>query len=257
MISNFHTHTHRCRHATGTEEEYIARALEGGFRTLGFSDHSPYWFDSDFYSDFRMFREQLPDYAATVLALKEKYAGTIEIRLGLETEYYPRLFPELLRHLRDYPFDYLLLGQHYVDHEVNQCYLGAMRTADPNFLETYCNQVIDAVYTGSFSCFAHPDIFGFTGDEKIYRKQMGRVCRAAKQCGIPLEINFLGLRTGRHYPDERLLAVAAEEGNKVIFGSDAHTAKDVWDPETEERALGLVKTYGLELVSDFQMRGIG
>lgn len=257
MISNFHTHTHRCRHADGAEEEYIARALEGGFQILGFSDHTPYWFDSDFYSTFRMFPEQLPDYVCSILSLKQAYTGTIDIRLGLETEYYPRLFPELLRHLQDYPVDYLLLGQHYVDHEVKQCYLGAMNTADPDFLQTYCDQVIDALYTGCFSCFAHPDILGFTGDPALYKQQMRRVCRAAKQCDTPLEINFLGLRQGRHYPNSQFLSVAGEEGCKVILGSDAHTPRDVWDPVMEEKALELVKTYGLELVSDFPMRGIG
>ena len=29
--SNFHTHTTRCKHATGTEREYVEKAIEAGF----------------------------------------------------------------------------------------------------------------------------------------------------------------------------------------------------------------------------------
>ena len=38
MIANYHTHTWRCRHADGTEREYVERAIEGGLKILGFSD---------------------------------------------------------------------------------------------------------------------------------------------------------------------------------------------------------------------------
>ena len=35
MIANYHTHTWRCRHADGTEREYVERAIEGGIRCWG------------------------------------------------------------------------------------------------------------------------------------------------------------------------------------------------------------------------------
>ena len=41
MLTNYHTHTARCGHAEGTEEEYILTALRCGFKVLGFSDHTP------------------------------------------------------------------------------------------------------------------------------------------------------------------------------------------------------------------------
>ena len=40
MIANYHTHTWRCRHADGTEREYVERAIEGGLKILGFSDRT-------------------------------------------------------------------------------------------------------------------------------------------------------------------------------------------------------------------------
>ena len=74
MIANYHTHTWRCRHATGTEEEYIQRAFDRGLTVFVFSDHTPYIFPGDYYCRMRMYPDELADYAATVHGLKEKYA---------------------------------------------------------------------------------------------------------------------------------------------------------------------------------------
>ena len=55
--ANYHTHTPRCRHAGGSEREYIENAIAAGMTTLGFSDHTPYFFEGKYYSSFRMFPE--------------------------------------------------------------------------------------------------------------------------------------------------------------------------------------------------------
>lgn len=71
MIANYHTHTWRCRHADGTEREYVERAIEGGLKILGFSDHSPYPFPEGYDSGMRMRLDQVEGYVDTVLALKK------------------------------------------------------------------------------------------------------------------------------------------------------------------------------------------
>ena len=50
MTANFHTHTARCRHARGTDREYVESAIRAGISVLGFSDHSPYYFPDGYYS---------------------------------------------------------------------------------------------------------------------------------------------------------------------------------------------------------------
>lgn len=67
MIANYHTHTWRCHHASGSEREYVERAIEGGFRILGFADHSPYLFPDGYVSGHRMLPSQFEDYV-TVLS---------------------------------------------------------------------------------------------------------------------------------------------------------------------------------------------
>jgi histidinol-phosphatase (PHP family) len=36
---NYHSHTWRCGHATGTDEAYVKSAIANGFKIYGFSDH--------------------------------------------------------------------------------------------------------------------------------------------------------------------------------------------------------------------------
>jgi len=255
MIANYHTHTVRCRHAVGAEEEYIRCGMEAGLTHLGFSDHTPYLFPGGYYSTYRMYPEQLDDYVDTVLALKDKYRDRLQIHLGLEAEYYPKFFPELLQLLREYPMEYLILGQHFVGSEIGEPYSGRP-TADPQILIQYCDQVIEAMYTGLFSCLAHPELLNFRGDDKLFSRHMRRVCKAANACGIPLEINFEGMRGGRHYPAERFWRLAAEENCSVVLGCDAHDPQGVCDWESEEKAMRMVETYDLQLLADMPLRSL-
>lgn len=247
MIANLHTHTPRCRHAVGSEEEYVQYALKGSLQTLGFSDHTPYWFPGDYYTHMRMYPEELTQYADTIRDLQSKYTGKLDIRLGLEVEYYPAFLPELLPRLRDAGIEYMLLGQHWCGNEIGEPYNGRP-TEDEGLLQRYCNQVIEAMETGLFTYLAHPDLLHFVGEDRIYQRHMKRLCQAAKGCNIPLEINLLGLREGRHYPNKLFWEIAAQEGCHVALGSDAHRPEYVVDPDTEASARDLVKEYGLKLL---------
>ena len=122
MIANYHTHTWRCLHAAGTEREYVENAIKGGYKILGFSDHTPMPYPGGYVSNVKMRPVQLEDYVDTVLALREEYRKDIEIHLGLEVEYYPGLFEALLTLLQPYPIEYFLLGQHYLGDEIGEPY---------------------------------------------------------------------------------------------------------------------------------------
>ena len=104
------------------------------------------------------------------------------------------------------------------------------------------------MHTGLFTYIAHPDIVNFTGDAKIYRKHVRRLCQAAKSCKIPLEINLLGIDEGRYYPNPLFWEVAAEEGNPVVIGMDAHIPEHVARIDAEKKALQMVQALSLELI---------
>lgn len=255
MLANYHTHTHRCRHARGSEREYVENAIKSGLQVLGFSDHSPQFFPNGYYSTFRMFPEQLDDYVQTVLALRQEYAGKIEIPLGLELEYYPALLPQLLPILWDHPMDYLLLGQHFVGNEYDDRYT-ARPTEELRLLEKYCDQTIEAMQTGLFSCLAHPDLVNFRGEQSVYVRNVRRICREAKSCGIPLEYNLLGLSEGKHYPNPRFWEVAAEEGCDVILGRDAHWPEALLDETHLRIAKDALEKLGITPLERLTLRNL-
>ena len=255
MIANFHTHTPRCNHAVGSEDAYIRCALEAGLQTLGFSDHSPYPFPKGYYSSFRMKPHELQEYADTVLQLRKAYAGQIQIPLGLEVEYYPKFFPELVRMLKDHGIEYMLLGQHFLYNEMEGVGSNGP-TADEALLRQYCDQTIEAMHTGLFTYFAHPDLIHYAGDWKFYMDTVRPMCAEAKKCGIPLEINLLGIREGRHYPNRFFWEMAAEEGCEVILGCDAHTPQSLNDPKAEREALALAKEFDLKVLETAVLRSI-
>ncbi|MBP3665682.1 MAG: histidinol-phosphatase [Clostridia bacterium] len=246
MKTNYHAHTHRCNHAETGERRYIEAALKEGFKIFGFADHVPQPY-TDFRSGMRMQPEETADYVNTLCALKEEYRGEIDVHIGFEAEYFPALFDDLLRLLEPYPYEYLMLGQHFLDHERGGTYV-AVPCAEEAGLAHYVDQCAEALNTGAFSCFVHPDIFRFTGEEAVYRAQMRRLCREAKGCGVPLEYNLLGLGTHRHYPNPIFWEEAAAVGNKVILGWDAHAPSWLEQPQLEASAVSFLDSLGLRRI---------
>ena len=232
MISNYHTHTKRCRHAVGTDEEYVLAAIDRGLQTLGFADHSPYIFAGDYYSTFRMPMEELGDYVASVLSLREKYADKIKIKLGLEMEYYPGCFAQTVAELKKYPLDYLILGQHALGNEQDDYFTG-WETQEESVLARYVSQCTEGLRTGMFACFAHPDLIKFTGDPEVYCRHMRKLILEAKALDIPLEFNLLGLQTHRNYPNRLFWEMVAQEDAKAIIGFDAHNPAVLRDEDLD------------------------
>ena len=253
MIANYHSHTARCRHAYGTETEYVEKAIERGLQIFGFSDHTPQFFPGDYYSFMRMYPQELEDYCNTVRNLQKQYSGKIEIPLGLEAEYYPAIWDELLPRLRDSGIEYLILGQHWLGNEQGEHGSGGI-TISEALLKQYCHQVMDGLSTGVFSYLAHPDLFHYVGSRKIYRKHMGELCRFARQGNIPLELNLLGILCSKHYPCEEFFALAAEEGCSVVLGLDAHDPSHISNLQPEEKAREIIRHYGLKVLDTVELK---
>lgn len=253
MIANYHTHTPRCRHASGDEETYVRNAISRGLTVFGFSDHTPQYFPGEYYSFMRMFPQELDDYCRTVRALRKQYQGQVNILLGLESEFYPGTWKEQLPRLQDAGIEYLILGQHWLGNEENEHGCGAP-TADEDLLKRYCRQVMQGIETEKFSYLAHPDLFRFVGEPKVYYRHMGEMVRFAREADIPLEINLAGITVGKHYPRRDFWELVAEENCKVILGLDAHTPEQVTDTAPENTALELVESLGLNLMATMELK---
>ena len=245
MFSNYHTHTRRCNHASGSEREYIENAIAAGIKVLGFSDHAPQFYKGGFVSGIRMRTSEAPEYVECIKKLAQEYKNEIEIYVGFEAEYFPDIFNKLLDFCRDYGVDYMIMGQHFLDSEDGGVYVGVPH-GDPGLLRRYTAQVTEGLQTGAFKYLAHPDFFCFTGDDEIYAEEAEKLCRELKKMNIPLEINMLGLAGGRHYPSERFFKIAKTVGNDVIVGCDAHTPSALSDTERQKKAFEFARGLGFE-----------
>ena len=249
MLFNYHTHTARCNHASGTDREYVEQAIVGGLKTLGFSDHAPYIFpDGQYPSEHRMKPDEIFEYAENIRSLAKEYEKDIRILCGFELEYYPDYHTDEMAFLRQVKPDYLILGQHFIGNEYSLLSSSRSLVGNDLGLIAHVTQVIAALATGDFDYLAHPDVAGRSFSEETMAREYRRLCRAAKRFHVPLEINLLGIRSGRHYPSNEFFKIAVEEGNDVILGTDAHNPYVVCDPESEAQALKMVQTLGLHLL---------
>ena len=244
MLTNIHTHTMRCGHAAGEDRAYVETAIRRGVRVLGFSEHVPMPFPDGHESRHRMPIRLLGDYVASILALREEYRDRIEIHLGFEAEYYPDLFDAMANLLSPYPMEYLLLAGHYSDS--SESIYNTCPQDDETALVRYTDALLAAMRTGRFTYLAHPDLFCFTGSRSVYRREAQRLCEGAKACGMPLEINLLGVREHRDYPNPHFWEVASEVGCRAVLGCDAHTPEDLADPDNIREAEAFARRFGIE-----------
>lgn len=247
-MKNYHTHTSRCHHAIGTEEEYILSAIESGYTELGFSDHTPWKYDSSYVSHMRMKDNELDGYIQTLLALKEKYKNQISIKIGLECEYFPKYMPWLKKILQEKPIDYIILGNHFDATDETGIYYG--RSVSKDKLIKYVDDCIHAMETGLYSYIAHPDLVAFDHDDPLYAQEMKRLCQEAKKYDIPLEFNLLGYKEHRQYPNHTFFKIVKSVGNRVIIGTDAHDSQALRDMETYQQAKQYLQNLGIDLTED-------
>lgn len=253
MIVNYHTHTPRCHHAKGCEREYVERAIRAGFKKFGFADHSPMIFEGDYYSGHRMRPEETAEYVETLVKLREEYKNDIELYIGFEVEYYPKFFQKFLDLIAPFPIDYLILGQHFLDNEIG-AHHSYHQTDRIDLLNQYVDQALEGLSTGCFTYLAHPDMFNFTGSDEEYYAPMKKLCEGAKKLNIPLELNMLGVWEKRIYPCERFYKIAAEVGNDVILGLDAHQPDRILEEYVLADALALANKCGVHLIDDVSLR---
>ncbi len=254
QIYNYHTHTYRCGHASGSDEDYVLAAIEAGYKVLGFSDHAPY---RDFPNKIsHMNRDEFPGYLESIRQLKEKYKDTIEIKLGIESEYYPYLIEEK-KELRK-SLDYMSLGQHFINPDGTGSFF--KNNSDEEIL-IYGKSVCEALDSGMYDYLCHPDVF--MNRQEVFNKTCEKVARMimekAAETKTPVEINIHGILRGIHdfpegpryyYPFREFWQIAAGYPIKVFFGVDAHKPEQLLDKETLDKAVEVVSDLGFDFIRE-------
>lgn len=223
---NYHSHTKRCGHASGEDEEYVKQAIKNGYTCIGFSDHAPY--ENGYVEGERMRKDEFNDYVQSVHFLQEKYKDQIEIRLGLEIEY----FEDFLDEIKEYRnlVDFMILGEH--EYAVKQIDFYMNHKDEDTLLNG--EQVAKACDDGLVDIVAHPDLFMFSKEEwnEACEKTAHKICQSAERNHALLELNLNGLRYGKRqigdeyrytYPYRKFWEVVSQYDIEVVYGLDAHT----------------------------------
>lgn len=260
---NLHTHTMRCGHAEGLDEQYIHSAIDAGFKVLGFSEHVP--MKEIRIPNCRMFYEQKDEYLSSMQSLKEQYKDQIEIKIGYEVEYFEDHLEYLLELRKE--CDYMILGQHlkYLIYEYD-CYC-----SDEDVL-IYAKQVEEALSKGLITYVAHPDYFmlGRNHFSKACIEASQRIAKASLLYDVPLEINLNGFRYGKRkyrfyqqpglieecypYPFRSFWEIVSSYGCKVIYGYDAHSPLTLLERDREEKANEILKYIPLDIIDEISIK---
>ena len=87
VLYEMHMHTPLCKHARGEPEDYAEVAKQRGLKGMVVTDHNPS--DDGWSPGVRMSVAELVDYVEMVDRARMAWAGKIDIRLGMESDYAP------------------------------------------------------------------------------------------------------------------------------------------------------------------------
>ena len=233
--NNYHTHTFRCGHAIGNDEEYVLEAIALGLNTLGFSDHVmlPNVKQEFVRGDY----EATQGYFDSIRNLQNKYKDRINIKLGFEAEAFKEFFPYYKKLLDEKTIDYLILGNHCtLDKGLVRNFFSKMTTK--NDIIEYKNTLITGMKTGLFAYVAHPDYFmdSYYKWNHFVKKISKEIIQESLDLDIPLEFNLSCFRKGKQkkgkeirwgYPYIPFWKMVSKMKAKVIVGIDAHAPSDI------------------------------
>ena len=232
LPADYHMHTPLCRHATGEPGEYAKRALELGFKEIGFSDHSP--MPHDDFDDWRMRYDQLDEYVEKVRKVRKDFPQ-LTIRLALEVDYLPGHEDWIRQLAARHPWDYFIGSVHYVSDSWaidNPQKISEWKKFDPfEVWSIYFKRLTKAAETGFFEIIGHVDLpkkFGHRPSRNcgpLYE----RFLDMAKKHNCAIELNTAGLQKDckEIYPSREILQLAFQKGVPITFGSDAHAPEEV------------------------------
>jgi histidinol-phosphatase (PHP family) len=250
LLYETHTHTPFCKHATGTPQEYAEVAQSRGLLGLFVTCHNP--MPDGFSANVRMRPDQLNQYVELVAQASQEWAGRVDIRLGMEADYFPGYESWLQRQLESAEFHYILGSIHPQLQEYQDLYAWD----DPVEVQrSYFRLLAEAAETGLFDSLSHPDIVkNMTAGDwhpvrimDSIRDALDRIAAA----GTAMELNTSGTNKtiAQMNPCPEILIEMQQRGIPVVIGADAHLPERVGDQF--EQALELLEQCGYLHVSYF------
>lgn len=253
IIYEQHMHTPLCRHAEGEPEAYAEAARGRGMRGIVVTCHNP--MPPEYSPESRMFAEDIDEYLRMIERARQAFDGVVDVRPGLECDYFPGYEAHIEKQLSEAPFEHVLGSIHPFLHPWMERF---GRGTPFEAQQHYFRQLADAAETGLFDTLAHPDLIknlwpGHWDVERILPDIRAALDRIATT-GVTMELNTSGLlkSVAEMNPNPAMLAEMAQRGIPVVVGADAHVPQRVG--ANFERAYDLLEAAGYTQVSMFLKR---
>ena len=271
---DYHIHPNYSTDAEGSIDEFCKVALERKFREICFTTHldtDPV--RNDAYVIVRGKRVDtrssswLEDYENSIRIAGDQYRGQgLEVRLGVEVDYYPGVVDHLPERFHDTEFDLIIGSAHLVNHLAISVKEESHEFFSKHNLEqmgnVYFSLIMDCVESGLFDILGHLDLYRRYGEEfyggeirSLWRAHVSDLASGMKRFNVGFEVNTSSLRKGMDepMPESSLVAALRKEGiETVTVGSDAHRPRDVG--QGIELALKIIKECGFDSPASFDKR---
>lgn len=250
VLYESHCHTPLCKHAFGEPDEYAAVALARGFKGITFTCHCP--LPHGVSASVRMAPDQFDDYVDMIAATRAAFAGRLDVRLGLESDFYPGVEPWLESLHARVPLSHVLGSVHYQVSDYRKIFF----TGDVKlYQELYYEHLALSAESGLFDTLAHPDLiknespadWDFERMRPFIESALDRIAAT----GVAMELNTSGVQKAlpEMNPSPAQLDLMCERGIPVVIGADAHVPERVGDGYIA--ALRLLENAGYQEVSFF------
>jgi len=248
-----HMHTPLCKHAWGEPEEYAAQAIKAGLKGIIFTCHCP--MPDGFWPSVRMSDDEFDTYVALVDRTANAFKGRLDVRLGLESEFFPGVEPWIEKLHQRADFHYLLGAVHWQARD----YLAKFETGTIEaFRKTYFNHLAASAESGLYDCLAHPDLVkNYHPDSwclAIVKDSIASALDRIAKTGVAMELNTSGLNKSysEMNPGLEMLKMMADREIPIVVASDAHRPHRVG--EQFMTALSHLQEAGYDQVSYFLNR---
>lgn len=253
LFYDSHMHTPLCKHAWGEPEEYAQQAIKAGLKGIIFTCHCP--MPDGFWPTVRMADSEFDTYVALVQRCAETFKGKLDVRLGIESEFFPGAEEWITKLHQRADFHFVLGAVHWQAKE----YLNKFETGTiENFRRTYFEHLAKSAESGLYDCLAHPDLVkNYHPDSwcfAIVKNTVATVLDRIAATGVAMELNTSGLNKSysEMNPGLEMLRMMAERKIPVVVSSDSH--RPVRVGEHFVTALNNLAEAGYEQVSHFLNR---
>jgi histidinol-phosphatase (PHP family) len=253
-LVDYHMHT-TFSDGKDSYQSYLEMARNKDLAEIGFTDHitlAPVnWCVDE--KDYPVLKENLRN-------LCNNYSEDVQVRFGLEVDYFPDKEEELRQLIAYFPVDYVIGSVHFIDDwnfDTDRSLYG--KWPNDKLYQMYFELVQQAAKSRLFDVIGHFDLikklkcWPESDQTALYEASL----KVLKEADVVMELNTSGLDRPCHefFPNKQILEMAAKIGVPVTLGSDAHMPTQVG--RHFDTAISMLKEVGYTKIIRFRNRQRG